>query len=1061
MESAASLLIGKIAAILENEASSIAAVRDEVDDLKLELISMKCFLRDAEGKEPQAEGVKTWVTSVRDLTCDAEIVIDEFLYHIYDKQSATPFAKLLHRTIYFPKNLWYRHRIAKKLQKIKKKIKAISERNERYGVSTIEGTSSDSVPRWVKNKAESSLYIMEDELIGIEDKKQRLMGLLMNGEENEMVVSIVGMGGSGKTTLVANTFNNENVKRHFDCYAWITVSQTFVIEDLLKNLIKQFHQGRKEEMTAQLDSMSYKELLEMLSTYLKSKRYLVVLDDVWDIKLWQEIRIPLLNRHHGSRIMLTTRKKDIAFYSFEVESRPIEIEPLGNNEAWELFSKKAFSTYDNKSCPPELELLARKLVEKCEGLPLAVVTLGGLMSSKRSSSEWRSVYNSLNWHLTNNPMLKPMSSILLLSFNNLPNHLKPCFLYCALFPEDYLIKRYRLIRLWIAEGFVESTDGVTPEEVAEGYLVELIFRSMLQVEKNEAGGLRGCKMHDLVRELALSTSKKEKFGATYVGREIVDNGEIRRLSIQTTEREINSCPGMSKLRCFFVFGAGIFMLKKLPSGFKLLRVLYLENAPIERFPDELVYLFNLRYLNLKGTLIEELPESIGRLRNLLTLNISDSKIKALPKAISKLVNLRHLIMYRHTDNYGFIYINGTKAASDLSTLQKLQVLQSVESEGKIIKVIRNMTELTSLGITNVKASDEMDLCDSLQKLELLHSLFLMASDEEEFLRVNALRSPPPDLQKVYLAGKLEKVPLWFGSLHNVIRMALRWSRLEEDVLPHIQALPNLEYLSLVNTYVGEKLCFSRGFIKLKHLALRQMPLLDRIAIKKGTMPNLQVLDIGDCMGLKTLPQGIEFLANVERLTLYSVPMQLIESVRGGMDHPKRLRCCQYPSPSDCRNRELHGRPRKGQNVDLNSLKTTACRKYGLSRAPKLVELIAALPESDREALLPKLRAKPVRTASGIAVLAGMSKPHRCPHIATTGNICVSSPGGHDSDFECSTQSYTGYEPTSMRAIRARYNPYVQARSRIDQLKRLGHSEDKVEFILMGGAFMSLPTDYRD
>ncbi|RXH96095.1 hypothetical protein DVH24_008595 [Malus domestica] len=165
MESAVSLLIGKIAAILENEACSIAAVRDEVDELKLELISMKSFLIDAESKEPQTEGEKTWVTSVRDLTSDAENVIDEFLYHIYDKQR----------------------------------------------------TSSDSVPRWVKNKAKSSLYIMEDELIGIEDKKQRLMGLLMNGEENEMVVSVVGMGGSGKTTLVANTFNNENVKWHFDC----------------------------------------------------------------------------------------------------------------------------------------------------------------------------------------------------------------------------------------------------------------------------------------------------------------------------------------------------------------------------------------------------------------------------------------------------------------------------------------------------------------------------------------------------------------------------------------------------------------------------------------------------------------------------------------------------------------------------------------------------------------------------------------------------------------------------------------------------------------------------
>ncbi|KAL6584371.1 Elongator complex protein 3 [Orobanche minor] len=140
--------------------------------------------------------------------------------------------------------------------------------------------------------------------------------------------------------------------------------------------------------------------------------------------------------------------------------------------------------------------------------------------------------------------------------------------------------------------------------------------------------------------------------------------------------------------------------------------------------------------------------------------------------------------------------------------------------------------------------------------------------------------------------------------------------------------------------------------------------------------------------------------------------------------------------------------RKGQDVDLNAVKSEACRKYGLSKAPKLVEMIAALPESEREALLPKLRAKPVRTASGIAVVAVMSKPHRCPHIATTGNICMYCPGGPDSDFEYSTQSYTGYEPTSMRAIRARYNPYVQARSRIDQLKRLSHSVDKVDRVLL-------------
>lgn len=151
----------------------------------------------------------------------------------------------------------------------------------------------------------------------------------------------------------------------------------------------------------------------------------------------------------------------------------------------------------------------------------------------------------------------------------------------------------------------------------------------------------------------------------------------------------------------------------------------------------------------------------------------------------------------------------------------------------------------------------------------------------------------------------------------------------------------------------------------------------------------------------------------------------------------------------------------GKTVNLTKLKKEASRRHGLSEFPKQVDILAAVPSSHRQGLAPLLKAKPVRTASGIAVVAVMSKPHRCPHIATTGNICVYCPGGPDSDFEYSTQSYTGYEPTSMRAIRARYDPYVQVRSRVEQLRSLGHDVDKVEFILMGGTFMSLDNAYRD
>ncbi|KAG7316782.1 hypothetical protein KOW79_020323 [Hemibagrus wyckioides] len=152
---------------------------------------------------------------------------------------------------------------------------------------------------------------------------------------------------------------------------------------------------------------------------------------------------------------------------------------------------------------------------------------------------------------------------------------------------------------------------------------------------------------------------------------------------------------------------------------------------------------------------------------------------------------------------------------------------------------------------------------------------------------------------------------------------------------------------------------------------------------------------------------------------------------------------------------------QGKDINLNKLKTKTSAKYGLSAQPRLVDIIAAVPPQYRRALVPKLKAKPIRTASGIAVVAVMCKPHRCPHISFTGNICVYCPGGPDSDFEYSTQSYTGYEPTSMRAIRARYDPYLQTRHRVEQLKQLGHSVDKVEFIVMGGTFMALPEDYRD
>ncbi|XP_030949426.1 disease resistance protein RPM1-like [Quercus lobata] len=298
------------------------------------------------------------------------------------------------------------------------------------------------------------------------------MGLLMDGELRQTVISIVGMGGSGKNTLTANTYNNDDVKKHFNCCAWTTISQVHVIEDVLRSMIKSFYKSMKEVDPTNLSSMNQMELVETLVDYLKEKRYLLVLDDVWDTNILDKIKVALQYSCRGSRIILTTRKEDVACHPFGGKHHIHHIQLLQNEEAWELFCKKAFINCPNGSCPLELKSFAKKLVRKCEGLPLAIAALGSLMYFK-NMSQWNEIKSNVNWRPTNNPKLEGVKSILMLSFNDLPYQLKHCFLFCSLFPEDHEIRRKRLIKLWMAEGFVEQVKGSTLEVAVDSYLVGL------------------------------------------------------------------------------------------------------------------------------------------------------------------------------------------------------------------------------------------------------------------------------------------------------------------------------------------------------------------------------------------------------------------------------------------------------------------------------------------------------------------------------------------------------------------------------------------------------------
>ncbi|XP_010274895.1 PREDICTED: disease resistance protein RPM1-like [Nelumbo nucifera] len=888
-------LINKVTSIIHKEAALLSGVQDEFNAIKFELETLRTLARDADQRSGLEEGVRSWVAQVREAVHEVEDIIDEFMYCMHSQSNGGRFKRLVFKPMDLSKIIIAKRQTAAKLHAVITKMSEISERSERYCIRSIEGTCLYDAHVKLQHHGDSSRSVKDDDVVGIEKNKNLILSWLKDRELDRKVIVVVGMGGLGKTTLVAKVFSSPTARRHFDCIAWVTVSKIYVIDDILRRIVKDLFKGKKELFPAYLSSMDYRRLVDFLIDFLEQKRYFIVLDDVWTLNLWKEIFDAFPSRKHGSRIVITTRKMDIASSSYGVRSHVLPLQPLDDKDSWALFCKIAFSCYPHRFCPPHLEPVAPVLVGKCGGLPLAITSMAGLMSFKGSTEpEWLKVHDSLGWGINNNGLLG-IDSILFYCFSSLPYGLKLCLLYCCLFPEDYLIRRKRIIRLWIAEGFVKETGGKAMEEVAEAYLTELISRNLLQVaSRNSFGMVKECRLHNILRDVLLSIAERENFCVIYDGIEAREVGSARRLSLHKIDRQIESCTttAMSNLRSFFLFPAkrsSASRLSGLQFGFRLLRVLDLQGIPIERIPDAVVDLFNLRYLSLRETMVAEIPRSLGRLQNLQTLDIRDTKVTELPNELVQSQSLRHLITYRRTLSWAaFRYVDGMRVPSDIWKMKELRVLECVEAEGDMIKQLGNMTQLTRIGLTKLAEDDGRDLCSSLQSLQLLYYLFLMAENEDESLELDSLWTPPPLLRVLILVGKLNNMPHWFRSLDNLTSLYLHWSQLREDNLPYIHTLPNLGCLTLANAFNGHRLFFhAGGFLKLKTLRLWNLSQLRLIKIEKGAMPSIQELDLRILKKLERLPQGIEHLINLKILTLMDVHKKIVESLYddNSMDRP--------------------------------------------------------------------------------------------------------------------------------------------------------------------------------
>ncbi|PON63354.1 NB-ARC domain, LRR domain containing protein [Parasponia andersonii] len=899
-ESVVTFLLDNLSVQLQDEFRLLRSVRDEVQYIVDELERIKSFLRVADAMEENDANLKVWVKQVRDVAYDIEDSLDEFNLRFAPTCGGRAFHARLRNLLRFVKNLRARHRIASEIQGIKSRVGSISEGRRRYAVGGIGSSSGGGLVRRRLGRQGDALLLEEADLVGIGEPKRRMIEWLMGNDSGRQVVSVVGMGGLGKTTLVKQVYEDPRVKKRFKVHAWVTVSRSFKTKDLLKDVVQQIFRVIRKPVPPEVSSMNNDNLKESIKDLLKQSRYLIVLDDVWHVRAWESIKLALpRNDKYGSRVLITTRNAEIASSScVETNDWVFSLAPLAEEESWDLFCKKAFQ---GNSCPPHLEETCRLILKRCGGLPLAIVAIGAVLGAKDKASkdEWSILRDSIGPEIEGNYNLDSMKRVLSLSYSDLPYYLKSCFLYLSMFPALQNIENMRLVRLWIAEGFVVEKEGKTLEEVAEGYFKELLDRGLIQAAgTTNDGRIKSCRIHDLLREIAILKSKEQDFAEITKEQGSVWSDKARRLSVLNTPQNVEH-KNVSKLRSLLVFveedSVAEFSLSALfPRGFRLLKVLDLRGVSLEIFPKVVVKLFHLRYLSLRDTKVKHIPGSIKKLQNLETLDLKQTYVTELPAEILNLKQLRHLLAYRYEiESYAhFDSKYGVKVPIGIGSLQSLQKLCFVEANqgnGTIMTELGKMSQLRRLGIIKFRERDGIALCSSIEKLTNLRSLSITSEQKDETIDLHRISSVPNLLQRLYLAGRFEKLPHWISSLQNLGILLLKWSRLKEDPLVHLQDLPNLVHLEFLQVYDGESLHFKEGgFPKLKLLGLDKLDRLQSVTMDNGVMPGLEKLVIQRCKLLKNVPNGIEHLTMLNAIEFFDMPDELIMKLRsdGGEDYWK-------------------------------------------------------------------------------------------------------------------------------------------------------------------------------
>ncbi|XP_042514862.1 disease resistance protein SUMM2-like [Macadamia integrifolia] len=654
----------------------------------------------------------------------------------------------------------------------------------------------------------------------------------LRDDDNKQKIGIWGMGGVGKTTTMKAINNSPKISSMFEMVIWVTVSKDGDIRKVQKDVIERLSLKFDDNESVGRTAM---KIFQRLSNM---KNYLVLLDDLWEKMELEDIGIPNPSRENGCKLIITTRSMRVCD-KMEIDEA-IKVEVLSEEEAWNLFRKKVGNVVDSH----DIREIATQVVRKCKGLPLAIIVIGGALRNKKDLSEWRNALKELrsNQYEIIADMEKSVFKLLKFSYDQLErNNIKKCFLYCALYPEDYEIGVTELIQHWWAEGLIDG-DLSLDEAYDRGHAIVNYLKDVSLLEGVDLPW--NVKMHDVIRDLALTiTSSESLFSSTMVvpedGNQFLVRtnymGLIKELSSSNDQVDWGQFQRISLMR------SKIHNLPENPTSLLLETLFLRDNRSLSGIPESFFeHMHNLRVLDLSETDIRELPSSVSRLVNLGGLFLLDCPyLVTLPSEIGNLKKLRLLHI-------------GVKGRGNFECLP---------SE------IRQLTLLRSLEVTfnkiPISGFQELMLPNGIiPTLSLLENLRICIGCNLSPKLVKTIAQEVGSLKELtafeFRSETLESFGCWWEKLNKLKRCVVSGCNIFDG---------NHDHLSSTSTSTAT--C-SAVLPNLGHLTVRDMPSIGAIwesPMPPGSFSRLASLTILYCKNMRQIfTRGIlQQLSNLEKL----------------------------------------------------------------------------------------------------------------------------------------------------------------------------------------------------